>query len=178
MDILEKEIEEMVYQAALNNPTKLIERGFPVYGYPLRQFDLGVYGICDLLFVQKSYYADGEPYLKFTVVEIKRDLIDTSTLLQASKYAKGIKRYMDLGIFSHRPYVVEIILLGKRIDTGSNFVYLTDFIDGVSIYTFSLDFEYGMLFERHSGYHSSSETPLQIQKKNLLFLYRKILERS
>lgn len=157
MNFLEKNLEDIIY----NTPNeKLKERGLSISGKKLRQINIGNYGICDILTIERNfnhYFDDDERgYHNSTVkiYELKKDKIDTGVLLQCMGYAKGVSNYIakeyddDIN--------VKMVLIGKEIDKNSSFIYFADFMDCLSIYTYSYDFD-GIKFQRHSGYCLISE---------------------
>lgn len=158
MNILEQEIEQVIFDAIDNyDHDELRKRGLPIFSeftYE-RQLDLGSYGRADLVgfHVSKSYAWHKEKRRDFVVqiIELKKDKIDLSTLLQALRYGKGL-----LHKFNHEniKYNIEFrfVLVGKSIDTSTEFVYLTDLVFGVSYYTYQLSLKEGITFKKQYGY--------------------------
>jgi len=127
MNFLEKDLEEIIYKS---DKELLQKKGLPIYGKLLRQLRIGNYGTADIVEVDRSYI-DGAnsiyPYLKITVYELKKDKIGISAFLQAVRYVKGIKKYIEKrGINS---YSLHITLIGKDLDLNSSFCYLPDILN-------------------------------------------------
>ena len=160
MKFLEKELEEIIFNASLE---ELNEKGLPLSGKCYRQLNLGNYGIADLVYVKKYYHDIGEPYLCITVCELKKEKAGISAFLQAVRYVKGISRYLyKRGMFN---YVFEIFLIAPEIDTSSDFIYLTDLIANEHYCTilssadnYSVQYDVnGISFQREWGYKLTNE---------------------
>jgi hypothetical protein len=157
MNILEKEIEEIIYTVLLNyGSEEFLERGLPISGIPLRQVNLGTYGIADMITV----YINGafkRRVLHVHIYELKRGVIGIGTLLQASRYyigvhhfieSKGINKYFDT-------VLIDTSIIGSSVDLSNDFVFACDQY-GVNAYTFKLDFFDGLTFDRINGYRKSN----------------------
>jgi len=151
MNILEKEIEDIIF----STPNHVLnKRGLPLRGTKFRQVNLGSYGIADIVCVDIKY--DGYWYINIQVVELKRDLIDVNTLMQASRYVKGIYSMLD-DIIPDRYVSLECILVGKTIQTNGDFVFLMDLMTNAKAYTLSIDIITGAIFKREYGYTIRNE---------------------
>lgn len=163
MNFLEKDLENIIWES---DNIKLQQKNLPIEGKKFRQLRIGNYGVLDLLTVEKKYYPDwgnckNVPYLNLTVYELKKENVSVSTFLQALRYCKGIKSYIELKNIDV-PFKLNIVLCAKKIDTHSSFMYLVDLInkeievpDGLlnSIEVYS--FEYlldGINFIKHEDY--------------------------
>lgn len=163
MNFLEKDLEDIIWES---DNEKLQQKNLPIYGKKYRQLRIGSYGVLDLLTVEKKYYPDWGnekeiPYLNITVYELKKENVSVSTFLQALRYCKGIKSYIE-DKYLDMPFKLNIVLCAKKVDTHSSFIFLADLInkeiqipDGLlnSIEVYS--FEYlidGINFINHSGY--------------------------
>lgn len=159
MNILENEIEDLVWHALTTNPKLLQERGLYLYDQYtyVRQLHIGEYGRADIVGFNtyKNPYGEGR-VIHVKVIELKKDVIDLNTFMQAARYAKGIKRKLELQGLDHT-INVEIVLVGKTICTNTDFVYLADIIDGTRFYTYSADLEKGIRFKGHSEYKLKNE---------------------
>jgi|VirMetMinimDraft_7_1064189.scaffolds.fasta_scaffold76133_1 hypothetical protein len=147
MNILEKEIEEIIAKADLES---LERSGLKLRLNTIIQPNLSPYGIADLI----CYEADkdlstGITTLYLQVIEIKKEKIDIYTLLQASKYAKALRAIMSDKRFDEFKIVTEILLVGKKIDYSNNFIDLVEFIDNVSVFTYSIDMTDGIKFTKY-----------------------------
>lgn len=135
MDFLEKDLEQIIYEAT---DEQLAPFSFPT-GIRKRQLSIGAYGVADLVFFKRVRMGsirndnNGNPYLKteehglcITVCELKKDKISISTFLQAIRYCKGISEYLEVRGFEN--YYFNILLIGRDIDHSNNFIYLTDMV--------------------------------------------------
>ncbi len=157
MEFLEKNLEDIIFQTTSDD---LQQRGLYVRGKRYRQLRIGNYGIADMVTVKKEYLEDTHypiPVINITVYEFKKNLIDTDTLLQASRYVKGIQRYLDLREkFLNDVINFEIVLVGKTISKGTDFTFLSDFIEDLRVYTYDYNFD-GIKFEKHSDWYLTEE---------------------
>jgi len=152
MNILEKNIEDLIWEALQTDTFALINSGFPLrdgFRY-FRQPNFGSYGIADLVAV-KVYKTS----IHIVVYELKKDKINTGTFLQAIKYAKAIDRLYLKNIKRYCSF--EYVLIGKEVDTNSSFCYLTDMVGSLSYYTYSLDLGTGLKFHRKRQYALKNE---------------------
>lgn len=125
MNFLEKDLEEIIFCSE----TELLEqRGLTLRGKPKRQLRIGGYGIADLVYFNRVS-AGTNPHIEINVVELKKDKIGISSLLQAVGYCRGIDRYLKKRNFSG-DYFFNIILIGRDLDASGSFVFLTDLING------------------------------------------------
>ena len=135
MDFLEKDLEQIIYEAT---EEQLNEFDFPT-GIKKRQLRIGNYGIADLVYFKRVAVTsfrpdDGKPFcdvvdnsgLCITVCEFKKDKIGISAFLQAINYCKGISRYLLKRGFES--FYFNILLVGRNIDDSGSFVYLTDLL--------------------------------------------------
>lgn len=155
MNILEKEIEDVVYGSA---NSILRERGLNIYGQKFRQVNLGSYGIADIVCIDISKYGERAWGVRVSVIELKKNLIDVNTLMQSARYEKGIRRMLakshDLSnaivSYSH-------ILIGKEIQKSGDFVFLLDAMENATAYTYSIDIISGILFNKCNGFSISND---------------------
>lgn len=168
MNFLEKDLEEIIF---CSDAEHLEQRGLRLRGKPKRQLRIGNYGIADIVYFNRV--SDRvNPHLEINVVELKKNKIGISALLQAVGYCKGIDRYLQKRNFSSE-YYFNIILIGREVDTSGNFVYLTDLINGgkysfsgIDLYSGSLNklsfyrYKYsidGISFNKESDYQLTNE---------------------
>lgn len=176
MNFLEKDLEQIIYEA---DKELLAEKGLRVNGKLLRQVRIGNYGIADLVSIERPTLKD-----KFclhekgliTIYELKKENISVSAFLQAIGYAKGIIRWMQLhpkeyDILNPDYYDIAIILIGKKIEVSSEFVFLNDVLNpnfkgdnfiGIKPYLSveMLTYDYGLNginFKYHEGYYKNNE---------------------
>lgn len=160
MKFLEKDLEDIIWES---DNIKLRKRGLSITGIKKRQLKIGNYGISDLVTFSKYINEfDGEfsNGIIVTVYELKKEKAGISAFLQALRYCKGIKTYLD----KRKPNInvfFKIVLVAKEIDTDSDYIFLTDFInyeleDGclfsVENYSFKYDID-GITFKSHSEYN-------------------------
>lgn len=162
MEFLEKDLETIIWES---NNEKLLDRGlYGVYGCKLyRQLKIGNYGVADLVSIGRSnIYEDEEPHLIITVFELKKDKVGISAFLQAIRYCKGIKRYLEKRNFNN--FKLNISLVGKDVDMSGDFIYITDLIgnvgsnsecfgviDKIDFYTYKYELD-GLYFESKNEY--------------------------
>lgn len=182
MDFLEKDLEEIIELSYLKDKECLIDRGLDFIGPKkmFRQKKIGNYGVADLIGVSKRYPVKfnhkneicedvNNAFLDITVFELKKDKIGISGFLQAIKYAKGIKRYLE----EYRKFFefqITIVLIGRDIDNTGSFCFLTDLICNnndfsnvlsgqiaeIKYYTYKYDVD-GLTFDSEFGYKLTDE---------------------
>lgn len=157
MEFLEKDLETIIHEADKN---ELEKRGLRIKGILKRQLRIGNYGIADLVTYKKGIYCPEIDYrepFEVTVYELKKDVIDVNTFLQALGYLKGIKSYIE----KRYDYEVEInfniVLVGKNVIKTGNFIFLTDFLGDLqnSITLELIEYRYefdGIHFKKISNY--------------------------
>lgn len=171
MKFLECDLEEIIYNS---DRDLLLERGLSITGKTFRQLKVGRYGVADLIELKRPYYhSHFKTMMKgtITVYELKKDNISISAFLQALRYLKGIKRFLESNKKSiSNCFNYEIVLIGRSIDINSSIIYLTDFftdelgeydIDDtsktfISFYKYDFDIE-GLKFEPVFDYRLTNE---------------------
>jgi len=158
MNVLEKDLEDLVYETAKKDANLLRQRGLPINGYCMRQVNLGDYGIADMVCFEINDYC-----IEVQVVELKKEVININTLMQAARYAKPIKDAVEKAFRGNRRHVfMSIILVGKKIETSGDFVFLLDYTHRASAYTVEIDLEKGVVFNHCAGYRMVDARPLNI----------------
>lgn len=165
MNFLEKDLEDIIFNT---DNEKLCSRGLFIGGKKIRQPRIGNYGIADIISYRKIYLPFARySFLKIDVWELKKEEINTNTLLQAVRYCKGIKRYLEK-YRDFQYFNLNINLIGKHINTNETFIYLTDLIGSddelecsqnlneISLYTYEYNFD-GIFFKREHGYCLTNE---------------------
>lgn len=162
MKFLEKDLEQIIFETEND---LLNERGLDISGFKKRQIKIGNYGIADLVTIQKTYdyYNKVIPELNITIFELKKNEISINTFLQAIRYLKGIKSFLNKRK-SYYNVNYKIVLIGDSIDKNSDFIFLTDLIDSnrygtsfsLEFYTYDFDFN-GITFNSQSGYQLTNE---------------------
>lgn len=145
MNISEQELEDWIYGMYYNDPENVIERGLPIFGKLLRQVEIGYYGRLDLV----CYKRIGR-HIAVRVFELKKNEINTDTLLQAARYTRGIISFLNNRFGDDVVVSTEIYLIGNSIQKDS-FLYLTDIFYGLEYYTYDFGFN-GIEFKHEKGY--------------------------
>jgi len=181
MDILEKDLEDIIFEADLGD---LYDRGLDAlldYANNVRQLRIGNYGIADIvqwkygidyreIFNGEEFVYDKYVFIEVNVIELKKDLVNSDTFLQAIGYLKGINEAIKL-YFRKRKLDYEIhnniTLIGKSVDTNSSFIFLTDFINesekfSLNIYTYKIKIN-GLEFKKESRYFIREHGNLDIK---------------
>lgn len=171
MNILEKEIEEIVFQS---DNRILAKKGLFLNRHKLSQVNFGTYGIADII-CWTVINEFGTRKLFFQVVELKKEVIDVNTLMQASRYVKAINEIFDKFNLENTTINIEIILIGKTIQTNGDFVFLTDFVKNLKVYTYEIDLIDGINFKQHRGWCKTNTggllSPLKLFVKDYKEVY-------
>lgn len=152
MKFLEKDLEEIIFTS---DKEFLRKRGLSLPKTLKRQLKIGNYGIADLVGIQISKYLEHNE-ATITVYELKQDKISVSAFLQAVGYAKGIIHYLQkTNKLQNISIKYEICLIGRNIDTFSNFIFLPDLVCSEQFclrcitYSYELD---GISFKDHYNF--------------------------
>lgn len=152
MNVLEKEIEDLICESLDKDPKILHKRGLDIHYNYIRQLNLGSYGIADIV----SFCKNGR-YIYIKIFELKKDIIDTSSLMQATRYAKGIDRILNEDFDLSNHYIeYSFALIGKQIQEKGDFVFLAEMLN-IELYTYSISIDKGVVFKKHSGYFQHNE---------------------
>lgn len=173
----EKELEDYIYEIINDTPDKNSLSNDLPQGKVFRQVDIGVYGIIDLLVVDFGGI-DGEhcyPTIGITIIELKKNEIDHQALEQISKYKTGIEQFLEgiENICSERKtkcliYTVECLLIGSIVNKQSDFVFLLNHLEWLSVYTYSISLKDGMSLDRiGQGWQIPKENFSSIEKKSI-----------
>ena len=142
MDFLEKNLEDIIFEAAQTEEgrTQLQERGLDLHGLTLRQVCLGD-GIADLVNISTDG-KKGSRVLKVSVIELKKEELNIHTLIQSVKYLHAINdiiHRVKSCSKGEKPtwYCVapSIILIGKSIT--ADLKMLLPVISPIEVYTYS-----------------------------------------
>ena len=147
MKFLEKDLEEIIYETPNE---KLVEKGLNIRGNKIRQLRIGHYGISDIV-----TYTIFNGDLFITVFELKKESAGISAFLQAVRYVKGIKEYLEHREFSGN-VSFHIVLVAKKIDTKSDYIFLEQFMNesyslSLSNYSYEYNFD-GVTFKLEEDY--------------------------
>lgn len=158
MKFLEKDLEDIIFNTSAY---ELFKRGLDIMEYNIRkrQLKIGNYGIADIVLFNRESFVE-EPYLHINVIELKKDILNIDSLMQAARYAKGIERY----IFHKRKKSIEvkfgITLIGSSLDLNSSFVHLTDVITNngfdLKMYKYTYEFD-GIRFHKREDFSLTNE---------------------
>lgn len=159
MKFLEKDLEDIIFEN-LQEPIlvkKLNNKGLDVSypHYSARQLRIGNYGIADLVLCKRTLSQKFNHTLRnkgnriflphifdITVIELKKDLVDVSTLIQGARYIKGISQYLRYRKCDLNNYRFFLKLIGNKIDLGE-WIYLFDYF-GDSLNAYVEAYEYKM----------------------------------
>lgn len=160
MDFLEKDLEEIIFNASSE---QLEEKGLFLQGKRFRQLRIGNYGIADLVTAEQVEIFPNRSGLRITIYELKKDKIGIAAFLQAVGYMKGISSFLEKRKFNF-PFYFNISLIGRSIDTDGSLCYLPEFIrfeeygcyfsgelTSLDFYSYKYGFN-GIEFENKHGY--------------------------
>ena len=157
MNFLEKNLEQIIIETPNE---KLQERGLYISGKKFSQITVGEYGRFDVVTIEKGYDEDLyhyrniiEPVLTVTVYELKKEVIDGSTMFQAMGYVKGIQRYFNkLDKFRRIRVEYRIVLIGKEISLNNGFCFAPNIFYNITLLTYSYEFD-GIKFNDDCDFH-------------------------
>jgi hypothetical protein len=133
--ILEKDLEDMIYCA---DPEDLRKAGLPAWKNLTQQVRIGNYGIADLINFEIIDVLKDVIIVKTTIIELKQGKVGEEAFFQALRYSKGIQELYCKKISKEKKVYFrdfEIVLIGNRVDTRSNLIYLSDICSNVSFYS-------------------------------------------
>lgn len=147
MEFLERDLENILYEELQTEKgyEALHERGLNICYSPdsftcKRQLKIGNYGICDLITFSRflpcnegGMHNNSSVFIE--IIELKKGAIGIDALIQASRYLKGVKKYMQTNYSSIKPNY-SITLIGRSINLD-DWVYLTDLVPSLNIQTYS-----------------------------------------
>lgn len=166
LNFLEKDLEDIIFETD-NNILK--NRGLSIRGYKFRQVNMGLYGVADIININKSYFdtngLETLPFLKINIIELKKDAVDINTFFQSIKYARYLQLYFEKRDIDIR---IEFTLIGKYIDTKNEFCYLSSVFDNVKFYTYKYQHD-GIYFHYRCGYQISDYKIPKPSYKNYVF---------
>lgn len=137
MKVTEKYLEDLIFNADINT---LTEQGLYMPYIKKRQLRIGNYGIADIVGIQKGI-TNNEIKIKprVYIYELKCGIIDYKTILQLSRYALGIKKYLRS---RNLDYNISIIMIGSKVNLNqiSSIYELFNSLDVFfEAYTYELD---------------------------------------
>lgn len=112
-----------------------------------RQLDIGNYGIADIVI-----FKDPEPdgLIDVEIYELKKDVIDKSSLIQILKYKVGIKKYAEL--YDLKIGEISLNLIGGRISQENLFEFVPQAINDLEIYTYDICPDNGLTFKSEDSW--------------------------
>lgn len=171
MKFLEKDLEEIIWEAAKNNADALSDRNLHISGILYRQLKIGNYGRADLVEIIRPRF---NPYSQcferglITVYELKQGKVSVSSFFQAIRYLRGIQRYIEKYYEDQlEMFDFGMRLIGSEFDRESDICFLPEIIHGsndmldnynfkveIYLYNYRLD---GIHFDDVSGYLLTNE---------------------
>jgi hypothetical protein len=148
MNILEKDIEELLFEALKHNHSLLRSRGLKVHhkDHYLKQPYLGNYGRPDIVGYSLGKKIGGFRNIYVSIFELKKEKINYDTLKQACKYKSGIIDYFKM-FCKNVEVTVDINLIGRSLEETSEFTYILSSLSDVDIFIYKLDLENGLKFD-------------------------------
>ncbi|GAA4392101.1 hypothetical protein [Hymenobacter koreensis] len=159
MRFLERNLEDILYKELEH----CRDRGFdiePMENKVCRQLNLAPFGIADL--VHFGYQPDQER-IHVRIIECKKDVVNTATYLQASRYQTAISRVLDCCTFNP---IFEKVLVGQKVDPKNDFWYLVDADMDARIYTYDYRHD-GIVFKRHRPHDAIGKSAQHIHRSTV-----------
>ena len=153
MNFLEEDLEDILWDNLIGNPSALIDRGLGV-GNILkmkRQLRIGNYGVSDIITLSKQELGCGI----ISIYELKKKKINIDSLLQVVRYYKGIHQWLSKAKkYDPMNITYELIMIGSEVQLDHDWVYLFELFDeldytvNIIVYTYSYSLE-GIMFKQH-----------------------------
>lgn len=126
---LEKNLEDIICNS---DKSYLYERGLNVQGELFRQYNLGKYGIADIVefkHIDPYSYIQRHNSVEYvaTVYELKRNEIDFNTFAQAIRYVYGLSIKNKIENPSCN-FQYRIVLIGSKILNKDELIYMPDLL--------------------------------------------------
>lgn len=170
MNFLEKDLEDIIHDGFMGD--LLWDRGFHVSpkGYILRQVHLGAYGVADIVIFgitpKETKNGERDYILDINVIELKRDIINTGTIIQSLKYRQGITDFVEknygliaskLGRCNLIQDKINVTLVGRSIEDTVEFKSaFSQLFSFLTVYTYSYEID---------GMHFYREDPIAVHTK-------------
>lgn len=158
---VERELEDYLYASLKNHKLNMYYDKLGVllgeYSYVLRQPNLGMYGIPDLITFSYDCYKTSreESYMRrfvtISIIELKQHNVDASCFLQVIKYASALRKCIrSYSKNTHNTtFIINAILIGAEITIkNKELFYIPNLIDDVHLFNYdqkkdgSYDFKY------------------------------------
>lgn len=167
MKFLEKDLETIIYE----NRDAMYGRGLFICDHEimLRQFNLLDYGTADLIgikFIGRDIQRRKVIYV--TVYELKQEVVDASTLLQAYRYVEGIKHMIRNHYnLKNTRISYSVCLIGASVQKKGDFVLAMNNIPSACIFTYDYKFD-GIHFTHEHGYSITKATLPKLNRQRLI----------
>lgn len=165
--ISEKKLEDFIFNHL--NGTKIIDAIEPeipsiLQGCVHRQFSIGEYGVADIVSIDLEV---GGAYPSVTVYELKQGKIDSSALIQALRYKKGLSHFLESQGYRYPGDSIICYLIGSDICHKDDFDISVSSLSDIYVYSYDLCPNTGLTLSR------------EVWEKDVRFpqsLYRAFLE--
>lgn len=122
-----------------------------------RQFDLGGYGVIDLLSV--SYVDDGNEVVhEIRVIELKKGPIKSDHIAQIARYKRGIDTFIERSAEDLNGIDISYHLVGDGYAEQGDVQFLADSCEWLSVHHYKFDLEGGVKFEESYGWVRTNAT--------------------
>lgn len=119
----------------------------------IKQFNTGSYGIPDLVYYSSDYEIINEEeqikHMRIHVVELKNEPIKLSHIAQIARYKTFFSR-------AYSGFDVEMefsLVVPEGVKSSDDCCFMTNALDGISIYEYKLNPRTGISFDQSSGWH-------------------------
>lgn len=135
---------------------------FSQYPKKTRQFNLGAYGIIDILCASEVHEIDNKKCLSLNVIELKNEPLSAKHMGQVGRYVTGLRRHIckvnkELKL-AHVAISATLITTCGGDDDIVYFLDKNNFLkDRLDWYTFDLDPYSGLVFEQPKGWYNVNE---------------------
>lgn len=161
MQLLEREIEDFIYNGFLEGNKKITEV-FPDHINIYRQFELKGYGVVDLLTIDDVYFVSGERVseliIRINIYELKVGQLKYEHISQVYRYKTALYRICEKhSCSSNIKIIISPYLIVENIDVNSDMVSLLNWLRDLTIVTYKYDLD-GISFEYgNSSWYSTKE---------------------
>lgn len=147
----EKSLEDFVYVHFLERNECLIDK--QMYEFCGRQVSLDKYGTIDLLFGNcRDHGTDENPKeIEYTLhaVELKNEQISTANIGQIARYKTAIEEAFDAAASALISVELKCsLVVPEGMNSKEDCCYLSNHLDGIDVYEFSLDPYNGISFDQ------------------------------
>lgn len=168
MNILEKDIEQLIWDGYHKDPATLKDKGLELKGKMFRQVNLLDYGIIDLMVVELVRSASGKSkYINIEILELKKDAIDVTAVMQAYRYVTGIQNLFlyEYDLENHMTEI-SVSVIGNTFNSNGDFPFFVNNKSyDLNLYTYSLDFEHGLRFDQVStNWRKTNARPVKLER--------------